>query len=76
MRVIIKADNKENLILAGHQLSYFLENVEETGFCAAIFQRVANKEEIVIDCRKIKTGYSLTAWNRETQRTQKEHSEI
>lgn len=73
MRVIIKADNKENLILAGHQLSYFLENVEETGFCAAIFQRVANKEEIVIDCRKIKTGYSLTAWNRETQ---KEHSEI
>ena len=73
MRVIIKADNKENLILAGHQLSYFLENVEETGFCAAIFQRVVNKEEIAIDCRKIKTGYSLTAWNRETQ---KEHSEI
>lgn len=73
MRVIIKADNKDNLILAGHQLSYFLENVEETGFCAAIFQRVATREEIVIDCRKIKTGYSLTAWNRETQ---KEHSEI
>lgn len=69
MRVIIKADNKENLILAGHQLSYFLENVEETGFCAAIFQRVATREEIAIDCRKIKTGYSLTAWNRDNLKT-------
>lgn len=69
MRVIIKADNKENLILAAHRLSYFLENVEETGFCAAIFQRVATREEIAIDCRKIKTGYSLTAWNRDNLKT-------
>lgn len=76
MKVIIKADNKENLILAGHQLPYFLENVEETGFCAAIFQRVADKEEVVIDCHKIKTGYSLTAWSKDSSKSQKEHSEI